>query len=410
MASSNRTLTVFILTLCGLQFSACNILGKSSYVEDGFLRPEGAAAVSSSSCTAGAATASDALAGVTFPDGSGGMTTGTMFNRGSWSLSGVSAVAAPAFPGAGYYAGISNAPATSSYCNGTYINGSNGAAVCASGATTGTTIAASQVCNGYSGYNLAGTAVNGSKSCPDAAAPSQIAGLKIWLAADAIDGVSDGDSVSVWRDLSGSGSSAYPYAYSKRPIYKTNIVNSRPVVRFNGVNQSMMGKGFNLNAVTGFLVVTARNQARDWDRLIGFGPAAGSDFNTANGISVIQAATDGDFVLYRDIGADIMVIPSTFAAAGTFQIITFSFGAGTAQMWQNGNSAGTDTYSVESSASAEAYVLAEDTVSGVPGGAENSQNDYAEVIFYDSKLIDADRNTIECYLSTKYNIALGYAC
>ncbi len=349
------------------------------------------------SCTAGTAVAGDVLATKTFPNGSGGMTTGTMPNNGAFDLTG-------AFT-AGYVSSLTGL-AVSSVCSTTSLLGVAGTAVCASGATTGTTISASRVCSGYSGYNLAGSAINGSKSCPEIAAPSTIAGLKVWLAADALEGLSDGSYVATWRDLSGNGADAFPYSYSRRPIYKTAILNGKPVVRFSGAGQSLMGTAFDITSVTAFLVVTARAQATDWARIMGFAASTGGDHNSADGISLFQLANDGDFVLYRE-GVTGVTVNGTFEAAGTFQIITFSLGAGTAQMWKNGTSFGTDPYTLVPTGSSPAYVLGEASNNGLPNTDAFGQHDFAEVIFYNSPLNNTDRATVECYLATKYGLTVA---
>lgn len=56
-----------------------------------------------------------------------------------------------------------------------------------------------------------------------------------WVAADQIAGLSDGDPVGTWLDLSGND---YHETASggDRPTYKTGIRNGLPVVRFNGSN------------------------------------------------------------------------------------------------------------------------------------------------------------------------------
>lgn len=58
-------------------------------------------------------------------------------------------------------------------------------------------------------------------------------GIYLQYKADAITGVADGDPVNTWNDSSGNGRHATGSA-----IYKTNIVNGLPAVRFNGINLS----------------------------------------------------------------------------------------------------------------------------------------------------------------------------
>lgn len=62
------------------------------------------------------------------------------------------------------------------------------------------------------------------------------AGLKLWLMADAIGGLADGASIQTWNDGSGQGNDLTQATSGKRPLYKTNIVNGLPVVRFDGID------------------------------------------------------------------------------------------------------------------------------------------------------------------------------
>lgn len=71
--------------------------------------------------------------------------------------------------------------------------------------------------------------------------PRVIPGLVWWLAADQLSGYADGDPVASWP-------SAFEDTHippltqtttSKQPLYKTNVVNGHPVVRFDGVDDYM---------------------------------------------------------------------------------------------------------------------------------------------------------------------------
>jgi hypothetical protein len=61
----------------------------------------------------------------------------------------------------------------------------------------------------------------------------------VWLRADAISGVSDGDNLSTWRDESGNGNDATQTSAGQRPTYQSSVpsMNGRPVVRFEDPNE-----------------------------------------------------------------------------------------------------------------------------------------------------------------------------
>lgn len=73
--------------------------------------------------------------------------------------------------------------------------------------------------------------------------PTDVAGLAVWLKADA--GVfndagstpaADTDTVQQWNDQSGNGNHATQATSGKRPTYRTGIKNSLPVIRFAGAH------------------------------------------------------------------------------------------------------------------------------------------------------------------------------
>ena len=56
----------------------------------------------------------------------------------------------------------------------------------------------------------------------------------LWLKADAITGLNDADAVTTWVDASVNGRDATQSTAGAKPTYKTGILNSKPVVRFDG--------------------------------------------------------------------------------------------------------------------------------------------------------------------------------
>jgi hypothetical protein len=73
---------------------------------------------------------------------------------------------------------------------------------------------------------------------PTGVQPNTIDDLSLWLKADAITGLSDGNEIVTWTDSSGDGHTGTAAA-TARPIYKTNIINGKPVARFDGSNDLM---------------------------------------------------------------------------------------------------------------------------------------------------------------------------
>ena len=72
------------------------------------------------------------------------------------------------------------------------------------------------------------------------AIPTDIAGLQAWFKADAgTSTTTDGVGISQWDDQSGNANHATQATGANQPLYKVGILNSLPVVRFDGSNDSL---------------------------------------------------------------------------------------------------------------------------------------------------------------------------
>lgn len=64
-------------------------------------------------------------------------------------------------------------------------------------------------------------------------------GYRSWYDANQIVGLNDGDPVTTWTDLTGNGFD-FTSALALRPLYKTNQLNSKPGVQFDGVDDKLV--------------------------------------------------------------------------------------------------------------------------------------------------------------------------
>lgn len=74
-------------------------------------------------------------------------------------------------------------------------------------------------------------------------------GPALWLDASQITGLADTDPISTWPDLSGNSRHATQTG-TKRPLYRTGVVNGLPVARFDGSNDCIRTPSFALGAFT----------------------------------------------------------------------------------------------------------------------------------------------------------------
>lgn len=68
--------------------------------------------------------------------------------------------------------------------------------------------------------------------------PSDIDGLQLWLDATYIN-QEDNTAVSTWEDKSGNGYDATQSTSANQPVFKKNIINGKPSILFDGVNDTL---------------------------------------------------------------------------------------------------------------------------------------------------------------------------
>lgn len=215
--------------------------------------------------------------------------------------------------------------------------------------------------------------------------PSDIAGLKLWLKADAITGLVDTDPVTTWPDSSGLGNDATQATAAKKPTYQTNELNGKPVVRFDGTDDFLGTLLAWMPLVTVF---------------VGYMNRAG-----VNGSFIGTNASSGP--LLRNQAMFPSDAGSSFALTGTLnanRLLTLAWNYTT------------DNYKVylDGILDTTGTVLHSNTTEALEIGTNRSNGEFlngdiAEVIIYDSILSEVDRNALGGYIESKYGITVAGA-
>jgi hypothetical protein len=93
----------------------------------------------------------------------------------------------------------------------------------------------------------------------DEIVPSDLTGLVAWWDANAITPVADGTAIAQWDDSSGNAKHATQATGTKQPVYKTSILNGKPVVRFQGTDDFMDVPAIDLSATKAITVIGVFN-------------------------------------------------------------------------------------------------------------------------------------------------------
>lgn len=242
--------------------------------------------------------------------------------------------------------------------------------------------------------------------------PTDISGIKLWVKADQLS-LSDGDPVSTWADQSGLGNDITSSG-SNRPTFKTGILNSLPVVRFDGSDDFMEKSSFSgVDGVAGmtiFLVVKMASFSNDqtfvskWDYNTQGSFAWQSAYDNANpneqsGIFIADAVNDA---------GNNKAETTDNTSLSSFGILTMVYdgsltNANRVKMYYNGTAR---TMSTSGTIPTALTTATSSLKIGKFGGALTRyfNGDFAEIIIYNSALNSTDRASVRTYLQTKYGL------
>jgi len=225
--------------------------------------------------------------------------------------------------------------------------------------------------------------------------PSDVAGITLWLEADAITGIGDGLPVGTWTPTLGSGT--FTAAGGARPLFRTGIMGGQPVLRFDGANDQLNGSldlvNYLANNAFTIFVVCSKSIAAGTLATFGGNNATPQVAVMASGSTLARTVNnDGSSDQVDALGSVVVpYIQTAMHSAGSIY-------AGLSD---------TRDISLVSTPSGNTTALTQTARVGNTAGA-NWQGDIAEIIVYNVVLTEAQRKNVESYLSVKYGITLPY--
>ncbi len=217
--------------------------------------------------------------------------------------------------------------------------------------------------------------------------PSSVAGLRLWLKADAL-ALADNAPVEAWPDLSGSANNVEQATGMKMPTFKTNILNGLPIVRFDGIDDTLFRPAAGGFACTGGHTVIAVMKPTT-------GVAYGMAVVTNTALNEMRQTAGGGYAEWLS--------PSGAFSVGGFDDLTglwkvcsgtYEVASQTMELFVNGATQGTQP---------DAGLLAVgDIYIGSRTDTYHWLGDIAEVLVYDAALSGTDRQNVENYLISKY--------
>ncbi len=222
---------------------------------------------------------------------------------------------------------------------------------------------------------------------------------KLWLRTDSLIGFADDDPVSAWADFSGNSNDFAQVAGADQPLYKTAIINGKPVIRFDGTSDFITGPSIISGNIgrTIFILSKMTSSTGSFDGLL---------------MNLDYPQTGGSGTTYS-------ITPEVAVRVNGNRVFNENFGTTDFRLLTIRNAAGANVTAVEaylegvslSQASASSAVI-NTGINGTSLGWSDHVTDYfdgdmAEVIIYNNELNNTQRIIVENYLGTKYGLDLS---
>ncbi len=251
--------------------------------------------------------------------------------------------------------------------------------------------------------------------------PQQVPGLRLWLAADKILGLSGGAAVATWADASGRNNDATQTTAGAQPTYQTAVINGLPVVRFDSTGTAdwlNLGTTDFLAATNGvgaiaFFAVTAMSStdATTRDYLSISTPTGANARLKAGQRAPAGAGVWGMTARRADADAAASIEDGTDNTAWHVHGAVMDYANGAGFLYLDGAQIGTNAALTSAGTTAATNSVAAAVGARGDGLGEFWPGDIAELIVYVgvAKIADADRDLVTGYLLGKYNLVAATA-
>jgi hypothetical protein len=228
--------------------------------------------------------------------------------------------------------------------------------------------------------------------------PNALPGLSLWLKADAITGLADGAAVTTWTDSSPSGYNVTQANAAMRPLYKTNVQNGLPGVRFDGTDDYLYGGDVLefLGTAPFTIMVMAKLNTVDttYRRILAKEKIAAP----VEGWHLYYQTASTRYFERQTAGTPTGAPAGAVPVSGAVYSLAVTFDGGRLRFFQNG---------AEQSVGAGGVNVINDTATNLTVGASDTgaypfSGDLFEVIVYNRVLSMDERQQIETYLQDKW--------
>ncbi len=224
--------------------------------------------------------------------------------------------------------------------------------------------------------------------------PDSLTGLTAWLKADSLL-LSDADPVTSWLDSSGSGNTATQGTGGAQPSFRTNVLNGKPVVRFDGNDRLTFATESNFDIAKPTMLIVAKRTAGSSGSLLAknttdFGDGRRRKLQMATGASsfVYGSGSDGQSI-------NVAATPTNWNMYGLIANSETNH-----SLFVNGTETISATFTDDDNFNNATMEIG----SAFSNGAESFTGDIAEIIIYNRALSSIEMTGVQNYLKAKYDL------
>ncbi|MHC1703483.1 MAG: autotransporter-associated beta strand repeat-containing protein [Tenuifilaceae bacterium] len=227
--------------------------------------------------------------------------------------------------------------------------------------------------------------------------------LVMWLDASNLT-LNNDDAIATWTDRSGNGNDALQTTGTFQPLFKTNIVNSKPAIRFDGTDDflNLNGSSITNSDLTVIMVAGRRSLGNKY-------VLAGIDGVTNTNLHMPWLnATQG---ICNHYGNDItgVALLAGNNVANVFSIFTDRLASAESAPQRRFLQDGTELGNIANATKLISYNGAAIARNSFNGGTSYTYHDVdvPELIFYAQALNTAQQNIVNNYLNAKYGMTIA---
>ncbi len=225
--------------------------------------------------------------------------------------------------------------------------------------------------------------------------------LAIWVKSDQIPVVADGTDITLWSDMSGNSNDLSQANTNFTPRYYSNVMNGKPVVRFEQANGRLIHNSFNDFPTSGITTILVNKNNDQSDGLVSYASSAGDNdylwFNSKN-ISIYHLNNSRKANINSN-GANPNILANTWRVSD-----------GKCLSYKNNTQKSSKTLKsgiLFTQGGNLAIGGEQDAINANYQSSQSHQGDFSEIIIYNSAINSAKRNIVNNYLSSKYNITIA---